>query len=360
MAKPLQFVESCVIAISRLIPHGSAIIAHGREIAMTIDQAFESFLFHCQYERNLSEKTLKAYKIDLGQFRTFLIANCFGGEICDIDRNHLRTYIQHLYDSYKPKTIKRKIATLKALFNQMEFEDQILVNPFRKIRLQIKEAHLLPKAIEFHLIKRLFRHLYQTKEDLQTDGRKGNRYKTLVRDIAVLELLFTTGVRVAELSGLRVTDVDFRSKMIRIFGKGSRERVIPFGQVETIQAMQEYFRNHQGVILKSGFFFINRFGNPLSTDAVRELLRNRASEAGIPIHLTPHMLRHSVATLLLEQGVDIRYIQALLGHSSIATTQIYTQVNSRQQSRILMRKHPRKAFSYSGTLDRNELVLTPG
>jgi len=327
---------------------------------MTVDQAFESFLFHCQYEKNLGEKTLRAYRIDLTQFQDHLKASTFEGAIGEVNKELLRTYIQHLYESYKPKTIKRKIATLKALFNQMEFDDQISVNPFRKIRLHIKEAKVLPKAVDLRVIKRLFHHLYLVKREYELSPREDFRYGILLRDIAVLELLFTTGIRVAELSGLRLADVDFRSKMIRILGKGNRERVIPFGQTETVQAMQRYFNSHQSTITKNGYFFVNRFGNPLSTDAVRELLRNRAKDSGISIHLTPHMFRHSVATLLLEQGVDIRYIQSLLGHSSIATTQIYTQVNIRQQCRIIMRNHPRKDFSYSGEPSPLEISSTPG
>lgn len=326
---------------------------------MTIGSAVESFIRHCQYEKNLSANTLKAYKIDLAQFCAFLAANSFYGEVCDVDRVLLRQYIQNLHDSFRPKTIRRKVATLKALFSQLEFEDEIEINPLRKLRIQIREPAMLPKAIDVRSLGQLFRHLYQEKARLGSDTSADVKYRILVRDIAVLELLFATGIRVAECSGLDGRDIDFRARTVRVLGKGSRERVVPCGQTETLRALQEYRRLYSNAIKPDGHFFVNRFGRRLSTDSIRDLLARRLSGANLHVDWTPHMLRHSIATLLLEQGVDIRYIQVFLGHSSITTTQIYTKVNRRQQSSTITRRHPRNRLNW-GCDNSDACLPTPG
>ena len=161
-----------------------------------LQKLIEDFLFHCKYEKNLSALTLKAYQIDLIQFQVFLNAQQNINNVKDIDKVIIRNYLREIYSSNKPKTVKRKIATVKAFMNHLEYEDIILINPFHKMRLSIKEGKQLPKTIELKKIKKLFTSLYVQKE--KHKKKHCYSYKALVRDIAVLELLFATGMRVSE------------------------------------------------------------------------------------------------------------------------------------------------------------------
>jgi len=304
---------------------------------MTVANAMTSFLFHCRYEKNLSPRTLKAYSIDLCQLCKHLKAAQVV-EIEAVDKSCLRDYIRGLFDGYKEKTIKRKVATLKSFFHFLEREDAIAVNPLRKMDVRIKETRRLPRTIALADLKRLFHHLYRAKQ--ACEDKESDAYRALVRDIAVLELLFATGARVSEVANLRSEDVDLRAGCVRILGKGGRERILQICDSETLAAVRQYQSLREGE--SSMQFFRNRSGNRLTDQSIRGMLRRHASRAGLKAHLTPHMLRHSVATLLLEEGVDIRYIQHLLGHSSITTTQIYTEVRNESQWRVLAQKHPRR------------------
>jgi integrase/recombinase XerD len=319
---------------------------------MTVQDAIAQFLFHCQYEKNLSPKTLKAYSIDLRQFRVFLDTELGVTEVGAIDKVVLRAYIKNLFGDLAEKSVKRKVATLKSLFHHLEREDEILVNPFRKLDIRIKEKKRLPRTIPLADLERLFRHLYRLKAE--TRDRESSSYLALVRDIAVLELLFATGARVAEVCNLGTADVDLRRGQARILGKGGRERILPFWDDELSRLLGEYIaisrepgREPGQSIQETDHFFRNRRGRRLSEQSVRMVLRKHARGAGLRSTITPHMLRHSVATLLLEEGMDIRYIQHLLGHSSIATTQIYTEVRSAGQRRALAQKHPRRKLRVS-------------
>ena len=164
----------------------------------------------------------------------------------------------------------------------------------------------------------------------------------LVRDIAVVETLFATGARVSEICHLRLEDVDLSQGSVRILGKGARERLLHLPDKDILAALLEYRASWLPTAPVQPFFFQNRLGGRLSEQSVRFMLRRHATDAGLALHLTPHMFRHSVATLLLEQGVDIRHIQHLLGHSSITTTQIYTAVHDHSHSQIIAFKHPRR------------------
>jgi integrase/recombinase XerD len=314
---------------------------------MTVQEAISQFLFHCQYEKNLSPKTLKAYSIDLRQFRTYLETELNLTELAQIDKIPLRAYIKSLFGPLAEKSIKRKIATLKALFHHLEREDEVAVNPFRKIDVRIKEKKRLPRMVPLADLEQLFKYLYRRKNEFP--DRDSVAYRMLVRDIAVIELLFATGARVAEVCNLKRADVDMRLGQARILGKGGRERILPFWDTEVLGIIREHcILSHESKDSK-GPFFRNRTGTRLSEQSVRTALRKYATNAGLGLAITPHMFRHSLATLLLEGGVDIRFIQHLLGHSSIATTQIYASVHEIGQRQILSTKHPRRLFRLSAT-----------
>lgn len=308
---------------------------------MNLNEAIENFLFHCIYEKNLSEKTIKAYKIDLSQFSNFRDLGYIN--LDDIDKTILKDYLKKQYQlNLKEKTIKRKFATLKALFTYLEFEELILVSPFRKMKLSIKEPQRLPQTIELKEIKKMFLFIYQEK--LEYKDKTKFTYKSIIRDIAILELLFATGMRVAEVCNLKTNDFSSNYTELKIVGKGDKQRTIHICNQDVRNALKEYYQYFKKSIKENDFFFINRTNSNISEQSVRFMIKKYQNKAKIKKHITPHMFRHSFATLLLEEGVDIRYIQQLLGHSSISTTQIYTKVSQKQQKKILNTKHPRRSF----------------
>lgn len=304
---------------------------------MTLAGAISQFLLHCRHEKNLNPKTLKAYATDLRQMDEFLARGRERDAVALIGKAELRDYIRHLHASLAARSLKRKVATMKSLFHFLEREDIIPISPFRKMEVRIREPRRLPRTVPLDQISRLFRHVYAA---CAAAPEGTHRREILVRDLAVLETLFATGARVAEVCGLTVDDVDLSRGRIRILGKGARERIVQLCHPQTIAALREY--RNQTRDRGASWFFRNRSGKRLSEQTVRAMLRRHATAAGLRLHVTPHMLRHSVATLLHEEGVDIRYIQHLLGHRSIATTQIYTEVGEGSQRRMLLRHHPRR------------------
>jgi integrase/recombinase XerD len=313
----------------------------------TINEAKSRFIFHCQFEKMLSQKTITSYNIDTDQFIKFIQIEKYPQQINLIEKNIIKKYLQSISNK-KPKTIKRKLATLKALFNFIEFEDENFVNPFHKLRIRIKELKTLPVVLDIIEIQHLLKTMYKLKETFV--NKKSYSFKAIVRDIAISELLFATGIRVSELCQLNVSNIDKNFRSIQIIGKGGKERRIQICNKETLDALKKYHRLFNSTTSESGHFFINRLQKPISSQSVRNMIKKYTNMSGIEKNVTPHTLRHTFATLLLEENVDIIYIQHLLGHSSIMTTQIYTHVNQSKQKQILKTKHPRKRFSLNGNI----------
>lgn len=282
-----------------------------------IDQLITQYLKYCRYEKGLSEKTIKAYRIDLTQFSTYL-----GKTLLRCDKGNIQSYLSELHGQYKVKSVKRKIASLKAFYNYLENEEIMKENPFAKLRVKLHEPFLLPKTIPLTNIDLILQCAYK-KMDTNTNVQSYS-YKSNLRDIAVLELLFATGMRVSELCTISTETIDMNNGTIKIYGKGAKERIIQIGNPDVRAAVKRYYEAFSEQIQGTGWLFVNRLGNHLSDQSVRNMINSYATRAGIEQHITPHMFRHSFATLLLEEDVDIRYIQQLLGHSSITTTQIYT------------------------------------
>lgn len=310
---------------------------------MKLTELIKDFKFHCEFEKNLSEKTIEAYKIDLNQFEQYKEYKNL--EIEGFDKHKLKDYIQSLYElNFKAKTIKRKLAVLKAFFSYLEFDEIILVSPFRKMRISIKEPKTLPKTMELKEIIKILKILYKIKESF--NDKNIYSYKTIVRDIVIIEILFSTGIRVSELCNIKLNNINLQAGIIKIKGKGDKERIIQICDNEAKKILKEYFELFSEQIRKTKYFLINRLNKQISEQSVRLMIKKYQKISGIEKHITPHMFRHSFATLLLEEGVDVRYIQHMLGHSSISTTQIYTQVNMKHQKKILNTKHPRKNFNF--------------
>lgn len=305
----------------------------------TLETITKQYLNYCKVHKNLDSKTIKAYRIDLEQFLSIIPVN----EL-PVDKETLMLYLSKIHEMYQPRTVKRKIASVKALFHYLEYEEIIENNPFNKIDLSFRQPKRLPKTIPANIIQTFLSTLYKEK----TNAKTMYQQKCIIRDIAVMELLFATGMRISELCSLKQENLDLENKTVLIFGKGAKERMLQIGNDEVIAALATYKTYFSTELSQTDWLFINRLQNRLSEQSVRYMINHYANAAGIEMHITPHMFRHSFATLLLEADVDIRYIQKMLGHSSITTTQIYTSVSMNKQKEILEVKHPRNGMKVEG------------
>lgn len=297
-----------------------------------------SYLEYCLTQKRLDGKTIKAYKIDLFQFSDGISTT----SLLEITPSILENYINKLHEKYKPKSVKRKIASIKAFFHYLEYRNIIIQNPFNKIQIHFREPVILPKTIPLYIVEKFLSTIYSQRSNAKTDYQKRNA----LRDAAVAELLFSTGIRISELCNLKNNDVNLIDGIILIYGKGSKERLLQIGNSSVLDILREYKNNFYQKTLQCDHFFTSQSGKPLSDQSVRRMINKYSSIASIDLHITPHMFRHTFATSLLEADVDIRYIQEMLGHSSINITEIYTHVAVAKQKDILANKHPRKNFHF--------------
>lgn len=303
-----------------------------------IKNNINNYLDYCKSQKRLDEKTLKAYHIDLNQFSDKIIIS----SINEINISILENYISFLNNIYKPKTVKRKLATIKAFFHYLEYKNIIQYNPFNKMITQFREPIILPKVIPLKTIEYFLSTIYNQMHYADTAFKK----KNALRDAAISEILFSTGMRISELCSIKPHDINLSTGTILIYGKGNKERRINIGNEQVISILKEYRSEFSSEINMCGHFFANQYGKMLNDQAVRRMINKYCSLASIDLHITPHMFRHTFATSLLDADVDIRYIQEMLGHSSINITQIYTHVTTAKQREILINKHPRKDFHF--------------
>lgn len=302
----------------------------------TVNECTKNYLEYCRFQKCLDEKTLKAYRIDLRQFSE----QNSDIDITSITSDSLERYIIQLHKQYKPKTVKRKIASVKAFFHYLEYREIIEQTPFNKIQIHFREPIILPKTIPLPTIELFLSTIYNQFRNAGTSYQKRNA----LRDAAVSELLFATGMRISELCSLKAGDVNLYDGTILIYGKGDKERRIQIGTDSVLHILTKYRDAFHSEIQSCDNFFVNQSGKALSDQSVRRMINKYTSLASIDQHITPHMFRHTFATSLLEADVDIRYIQEMLGHSSINITEIYTHVTVAKQRNILASKHPRKDF----------------
>lgn len=304
-----------------------------------MQQYLDRFFDHLKYERNVSAHTLRNYMSDLEQFRDYLAPPDANGkrrdiDIHDIDHIRIRGYLSKLYQEKRRKTsIARKLATLRTFFKFLCREQVLELNPARLVaspRLEKK----LPKVLPIDDVIRFI----ETPEQDTVLGK---------RDRAILELLYATGVRVAELTGLDLVDVDFRNESIRVFGKGRKERIVPFGS-KAKQALQTYLSVRGELLAEASeelrdplAFFLNYQGTRITTRSVGRMIDKYLKECAMANDISPHSLRHSFATHLLSAGADLRAIQELLGHARLSTTQIYTHVSVEKLMEVYDKSHPR-------------------
>ncbi len=299
-----------------------------------MDKGIKGFLAYLSVERGFSNNTLDAYKNDLTQFFEFLQKRITDKEIAwkNVDRSMILDYLVNLKErSYAPATMARKVAAVKSFFNFLVSEGTLEKNPTEGISGP-KVGKPLPKALSVSEIERLL----EQPDRISTPEAR--------RDKAMLELLYATGMRVTELISLNVRDADLKAGFVRCFGKGSKERIIPIHN-RAIKTVRDYIDNSRSHFLGTApenALFLNRRGQRLTRQGFWLILKGYGRRAEIEMDLTPHTLRHSIATHLLHSGkMSLRELQELLGHANISTTQVYTHLTTERMRQVYESAHPR-------------------
>ena len=298
-----------------------------RKIIKDLLQLIEDFIAYLISYRNLSKFTVRNYKNDLKSFKDFI--NLDNNILLEnIDKSLIRKYVHYLNTKgYERSSINRKLSVLRSLFNYVSTNsdfDEITISMISKSKIQKK----LPSIISIEQTERLI-------SSIDVTNLLG------VRDRALIETLYTTGMRVSEISALNIDDIIDKNK-IKLMGKGAKPRVVFMGGTartwidQYIKLCSQKFKNHQNNAL-----FLNRFGTRLSVRSIQILVKKYGYKSGIGVSLHPHLLRHTFATHMLSNGADLRTVQALLGHSKVSTTQIYTQVANSDMKKSYFKSHPR-------------------
>jgi integrase/recombinase XerD len=291
-----------------------------------------SFLDHLRVERGLADNTVLAYGRDLAKFSAFAAKR--GSELGSLTRGDIGDFLAGLYhQKLDSRSVARHLVTLRNFFRFALREGEIQTDPTLNMESP-KLRKSLPHFLRLEEVDRLL-------EQPDTSKPAGKR------DRAMLEILYSSGLRVSELVGLRVSDLDLQMGTVRCLGKGDKERLVPVGR-RAISAAQDYLRHARPVFARARkaapqqpFLFLNRLGGKLSRVGVWKILAAYGKRAGLRGHLTPHKLRHSFATHLLERGADLRSVQLMLGHADISTTQIYTHVVEEHLKHVYKAHHPR-------------------
>ena len=323
----------------------------------------QDFLNYLKFEKRFSDHTAKCYGADLAQFTELLTAWQQGEQphaaipsstprqlgtqtavatltkinldqlLLSVDSNSVRAYLAFLNkQQYAKATIARKLATLRSFYKFLLKRGQLTENPVLSVRTP-KQDKRLPRFLEYDQVKKLL-------ETPPLDNWLG------ARDRAILETLYSTGVRVSELVALNLDDIDFLGEVLHVRGKGKKERITPIG-TSALQTIQQYLelrnkRAQGNSNFDSKVLFLNKLGKRLSTRSVRRKMDKYLKMAGLDIAFSPHSLRHSFATHMLNNGADLRSVQELLGHQSLSTTQIYTHLTTRKLKEVYEHAHPRE------------------
>ena len=296
----------------------------------SLSRYIDSFLTMIAVEKGLAKNSVEAYSRDLARLSEFLIAQSVASWE-ETETLHLRSYLSALRrQGLSPRSIARHIVTVRRFYGFLETEGVINENPVPRFH-QVAGGRKLPQTLSADDVRKLL-----AQPDLQEPLG--------VRDQAMLELLYATGLRVSELITLQMQQINFQGNFLTVKGKGSKVRAVPFGKWAR-QKLLDYVKGARLRLSKgraSAFVFINRSGRPLTRQGFWKLIRGHALTAGIEKRVTPHTLRHSFATHLLEGGADLRSVQSMLGHADISTTQIYTHVNGARLKEVHRRHHPRE------------------
>lgn len=296
---------------------------------MNVKISLRLFIQYLQIEKNCSQYTIRCYRSDIEEFILFMSEQA-REQFSDITYIEARLYLTKLYnETYKSTTIARKISSLRSLYQFLLREEIVEDNPFSLISLR-KTDKRLPQFFYEEEVIQLFK-------VCNTDESLGQRNQ------AILELLYGTGIRVSECSDIHLADVNFSLNTLLVKGKGQKERYVPFGNYAK-ESLQLYISNGRNELLKNSkhdVLFVNFRGEPLTVRGIRLILKKIIDETALNRNITPHMLRHSFATHLLNSGADLRTVQELLGHTNLSTTQIYTHLSNEHLRNSYLTHHPR-------------------
>jgi len=292
-----------------------------------MDSEVRKFLAYLDAGRGASPHTLRNYGVDLREFQAFLS----GKEPAEVDPLVIRSFLAHLKSrGHSRATLSRKLAALRSFFKYLVRENRIPSNPILGISSPKKEKKL-PRFLDLTEVT----HLLEAPSEKNWEGK---------RDRSILETLYSSGVRVSELVGLSQGDADLLSGLLKIRGKGKKERMVPIGE-KALDAVRNYLGSIPQRFCKTGdgnqALFLNRFGSRLTDRSVRRLIVKYARQISLKQGISPHTLRHTFATHLLDRGADLRSVQELLGHANLSTTQIYTHVTTRRLQEAYVAAHPR-------------------
>lgn len=290
----------------------------------------DKFKQYLEVERGYSDYTVLNYINDIMEFLNFLHVKKFNG-LNNVTVNIARFYLMELNKNYKPTSVSRKLSSIRAMYRFFVMEEYVKTNVFNEVSAP-KHDKLLPKQLYVDEIEAMFKSI-----------DKSNAIG--IRNYCLLELLYDTGMRVSELVSLKITDINFNSDFINIFGKGKKERIVPF--VDALKdAIRDYMQFSRPILLTkckeepSDILLLNHRGMPLTDRGVRVILDEITDQTSENLDVHPHMIRHSFATHLLNGGADLRSVQSLLGHVNLKTTQIYTHVSKEQLIREYNKHHP--------------------
>ena len=306
---------------------------------MLLDDLIGAFIQNLRSQKGYSEHTIRNYRIDLRQFQAFLSEkdgelheDSHGPQLDTINFKLFREYLGRLFSRYKRKTIARKLSAIRSFFDFLEKKGLVAGNPAADISTPKQEKYDPP----FLPIDEMFRLL-----------ERPDRSKPLgLRDLAILEVFYSCGIRVSELEGLNLSGIDFEQRLIKVMGKGKKERIIPIGK-SALKAVRDYMdaviplRKKAHGSSPEGPLFLNVRGGRLSTRGIYNVVRKYAKEGLLSGEISPHALRHTFATHLLDGGADLRAVQELLGHVSLSTTQKYTHVSMDRLMEVYDKAHPR-------------------
>ncbi len=288
------------------------------------DNMLDGFLKYLSTQKRYSAKTIENYNLDLTNFINFFD----GKDIRKLEYDDFRNYLEYMYNNkYASKTISRHISSLKSFYKYLLNNNYIKENPTLLLSSPKQEFRLPNYLNPIELEK-----IMETPDTSTIIGK---------RDILILEMFYATGIRLAELINIKVSDIDKSNRMIKILGKGSKERYV-FFTTKCLDYLNDYLDNSRSMLCKnSEYLFVNQKGNKLTESGVEYIINKIFISSGINVHLTPHVLRHTFATHMLNEGADLMTVKELLGHSNISTTGIYTHVSNEQLRNTYLNAHPR-------------------
>ena len=294
-----------------------------------IDELIKNFLDYLRFEVLLSKNTLSSYSRDLKKFKFFLaknnIKNCL-----EISHEQILIFLESLYKNLKESSISRILSSLRTFYKFLVREEMVKRNPFSQIK-NPKKPQKIVEILSEEEVKNFLESIPYSKE-------------FEVRDRAMFELLYSSGLRVSELVNLKLCDVDFDENLIRFIGKGNKERITPIGKI-SISFLKKYLKDARNIIKKrcsNDYIFLNKSGGKISRQGFWKILKKYAKRINLGKNLYPHIFRHSFATHMLKRGADLRTVQELLGHRDISTTEIYTNLDKRYIKNIYFKYHPRE------------------